>query len=160
MNLDLIKILGILLVTMCCIIATYTDVRYQIIPNKLTFSLFLIGISIVTFYFYQTDSFNIFYYCSIIIIYSFSYILWYLGVWAGGDVKLFTAISTLLVPEFLDIIPNYNIFNIILPVDLVSFKIPTLLLIFNSVFAIIPLLITIVIVKIVTDKHYLISTEG
>ena len=142
---------------MCCIIATYTDVKYQIIPNKLTFSLFLVGISIVTFYYYQVGSFSIFYYCSIIVIYSFSYILWYLGVWAGGDVKLFTAISTLLIPEFLEVIPHNTIFNLTLPVNLISFKIPTFLLIFNSVLAIIPLLITMVIVKIITDKHYLIN---
>lgn len=157
MNLNLIKILGIFLVTICCIIATYTDVKRQIIPNKLTFSFFLIGISIVSFYFYLADDFNIFYYCSIIIVYFLSYILWYFGVWAGGDVKLFTAISTLLIPEFLDIIPSYEIFNILFPVNLVSFKVPTFLLIFNSVLAIIPLVITLVIVKIFTEKHYLLN---
>lgn len=60
MNLNLIKILGIFLVTMCCIIATYTDVKSQTIPNKLTFSLFLIGIVLGTFYFYKVGSLNIF----------------------------------------------------------------------------------------------------
>ncbi|MBE6485689.1 MAG: hypothetical protein E7Z85_02455 [Methanosphaera stadtmanae] len=157
MNLNLIKILGLLLVTMCCIIATYTDVKRQIIPNWLTFSSFLMGISIVTIYFYQLNNFNVFYYSSIIIVYSFSYALWYFGVWAGGDVKLFTAISTLLIPEFFDVIPSFYIFNMQLPFKLVSFKIPTFLLIFNSVLAIIPLVICMVVVKIFTDKRNLIG---
>lgn len=157
MNLNLIKILGIFLVTMCCIIATYTDVKSQTIPNKLTFSLFLIGIVLGTFYFYKVGSLNIFYYCSILLVYLFSYVLWYFGVWAGGDVKLFTAISTILIPEFLVVIPNYKIFNIVMPLNLLSFKIPTFLLIFNSVLSIVPIIIVMVIYKIFIHKPYLID---
>ncbi len=157
MNLDLIKILGIFLVTLCCIVATYTDVKRQIIPNKLNISLFFIGILLVTFYFHKSGFFNYFYYISILLVYAFSYVLWYLGVWAGGDVKLLTAISTVFIPEFLDVIPKYTIFSIVLPYNLASFKIPTFLLIFNSVLAIIPMIIIIVFIKILKDKPHLID---
>lgn len=157
MSLYLIKILGIFLVTVCCLIATYTDVKWQIIPNKLTFSLFFIGLFIVTYYFYETSNFNVFYYCSIPIVFIFSYLLWYAGVWAGGDVKLFTAISTILIPDFLLVIPKYNFLNFILPVNLLSFKIPTFLLIFNSILSIVPVVVLMVLLKIFKDKPYLIK---
>ena len=42
----LIKISGILIVTICSIIATYTDVKYGIIPNKLTTSTLIIWFTI------------------------------------------------------------------------------------------------------------------
>lgn len=157
MNLDLIKISGIFLVTICCVVAAYTDVKRQIIPNKLNISLFFIGISLVTFYFCKSHFFNYFYYISIILVYAFSYLLWYFGVWAGGDVKLLTAISTLFIPEFLDVVPSYDCFNMSLPFNLASFKIPTFLLIFNSVLAVVPVIVIMVLVKIMKDKPYLIN---
>ncbi len=157
MNLHIIKILGIFIVTICCIIAAYTDVKRQIIPNKLTFSTFIIGISLVSLYYFQEGIFNIHYYVSILLVFILSYILWYLGVWAGGDVKLFTAISTLLIPEFLDMIPHYTVFNMILPVGISSFPIPTVLLIFNSVLSIVPVIVMIISYTILKDKCYLIN---
>ena len=157
MNLNIIKILAITLVTICCIIAAYTDVKRQIIPNRLTFPIMIIGILLVTFFYFQIGSFNIYYYISIVIIFVISYIPWYFGVWAGGDVKLFTAVSTLLIPEFLDIIPTYTLFNMQLPCNLLSFSIPTLLLMLNSIFSIIPIIVLVVLLRIIKYKHYLID---
>ena len=142
---------------MCCIIATYTDVKRQVIPNKLTFSTFIIGICLVSFYYFREGIINIPYYLSILMVFLLSYALWHLGVWAGGDVKLFTAISTLLVPEFLDIIPRYTLFGITLPVGMSSVEVPTLLLIFNSVLSIIPIVVMIIIYTILKNKPYLID---
>lgn len=158
MNLYILKILGIFIVTLCCIIATYSDVKRQIIPNKLTFSTLTVGITLVSFYFYQNNSFNPFYYISIIIVFILSYLLWHLGVWAGGDVKLFTAISSLFVPEFLDIIPYYSLFNLTMPYELFSVRIPTFLLMFNSVLSIVPLILAIVLYIIIKEKHHLINS--
>lgn len=157
MNLYLIKILAIAIVTICCIIATYTDIKHQIIPNKLTFSTIIIGIILVSIYFALINEFNLLYYISIIIIYVISYIFWRLGVWAGGDVKLFTAISTLLVPEFLDILPKYMLFGVSLPFNLASMRIPTLLVVFNSVLSIMPIILVYVTVIIIKDKPYLMD---
>lgn len=157
MNTDLIKILGISLVTICCLLATYTDVKHKIIPNKLNLSLFFMGITLVTFYFSKIHSINYFYYVSILLVYAFSYLLWYFGVWAGGDVKLLTAISTIFIPEFLDILPEFSFFNIVLPYKLTSFIIPTFLLLFNSLLAIIPVIIIMVLIKIIKNKPHLID---
>lgn len=148
---NLIKISGILIVTVCCIIATYTDVKYGIIPNKLTIPLFVVGICLVSLYYFLSSTFNFFYYVSIVIIFLLNYILWYLGLWAGGDVKLFTAISTLLVPEFLSIIPNME-FNVIL----FNLTIPTLDLMINSIFSVIPLIMCYCIYIILKKKRYLL----
>lgn len=157
MNLYLIKVLAIFLVTVCCIIATYTDVKYQIIPNRLTIPLLIIGTFLVSFFYFQIGEFNYYYYISVVIVFVISYIPWYFGVWAGGDVKIFTAISTLFIPEFLDIIPEYTFFNVHLPYNLLSFSIPTLVLMLNSIFSIIPLIILIVLFNIIKDKCYLID---
>lgn len=157
MNLDLIKILALFLVVTCCLIATYTDVKYRIIPNKLNIFLFLMGIVVVTLYFHILNCFNYFYYLSILLVYTLSYLLWYFGVWAGGDVKLLTAISTIFIPEFLDVIPHYQCMNVVLPFNLTSFGIPTFLLIFNSLLSIVPVIMIMVLIKIIRDKPYLIN---
>jgi len=76
-------------------IASYTDLKKGIIPNKLTFSAIFIGLLlqlITAFYF---NAFEYFYFALIATIATFlgGYALYRLGVWAGGDVKLFTAIA-------------------------------------------------------------------
>ena len=152
-----IKILGIIIVTVCCVIATYTDVKRQVIPNKLTFSTLFLGILLVSFYYYLINNFNIFYYISIVIVFIFAYVLWKMGVWAGGDVKLFTAISSLLIPEFLDVLPNYMFFGMSLPLNVLNINIPTFLLIFNSVLSIMPIVLLIILSIIIKEKHYLIK---
>ena len=157
MNLELIKILGILIVTVCCILAAYTDVKRQIIPNELTFTTLIIGITLVSLYYSLINEFNLFYYLSIVMVFVFSYILWILGIWAGGDVKLFTAISSLLIPEFLTVIPHVSFYGITFPYHLLTFKLPTLLLIFNSVLSVIPVVLSIAFYNIVKNKQYLID---
>ena len=157
MQFYLIKILGIILVTMCCFVATCTDVKRQIIPNKLTFTTIAIGILLVSFYFFLKNDFNLWkYFISILVIYLISYILWRLGLWAGGDVKLLTAISTLLIPDFLDILPKFNIFGILFPFGTFPMGIPTLLVMFNSVVSVIPLVLVYVMIIILKNKRYLI----
>lgn len=152
MNLYIIKIFGIILVTMCCLIATYTDVKYQIIPNKLTFTTIILGISLVSIYFSLVGHFNLFYYISICAVFVFSYILWKLGVWAGGDVKLFTAISTLLIPDFMNILPSYVINGISLPFNIFSLRVPAFYVMFNSILSIIPVVLIYVSIIIMKDK--------
>lgn len=154
MDLNIIKILGILIVTLCCIIATYTDIKYGIIPNKLTIPTIIIGLSLVTLYYFLNGNINLFYYCSVIIIFLLNYILWILGLWAGGDVKLFTAISTLLISDFLSVLNNFQINNFIITG---YNNIPTLYLMLNSVFAVIPLITIYFTYEIIKDKNNLIK---
>ncbi|MBQ6219331.1 MAG: prepilin peptidase [Methanosphaera sp.] len=151
----IIKILAIIIVIGCCIIATYTDVKRQIIPNELTFSTIILGLSLTSLYFYIMGKIDIFYYLTILVVFMFSYILWRLNVWAGGDVKLFTAISTLFIPDFLDILPRYHFANHMLPVGLLSFKIPTFIVIFNSLVSVVPLILIYLSYEIIKNKPYL-----
>ncbi len=151
----LLRILGILVVVICCIIATYSDVKYLIIPNSLTFSMIIFGLLYVSFYFILIGHFNLFYYVSVVFIFILSYILWYFGLWAGGDVKLFVAISTLFIPEFLCVIPQYSLCGFIFPNFGVGFLVPTLVLIFNSIISVLPVILLTILYIIFKDKPYL-----
>jgi len=79
-------------------IAVYTDLKWRIIPNKLTFPAIGIG---VIFYIaqgiYNGDVWTV---CSggigAFAAFAVGYALWITGGWAGGDVKLFTAYGALL----------------------------------------------------------------
>ena len=110
----LIKIFGIILVVMCCLIAVYTDVKFQVIPNKLNFLTLLLGVILVTsFYIFKSDVYGLlFYYFSMMMVFGISYVIWRLGIWAGGDVKLFTAISSLLIKDFLMILPVFSVVSV------------------------------------------------
>ncbi|MBE6493781.1 MAG: hypothetical protein E7Z84_04125 [Methanosphaera stadtmanae] len=156
MNLYYIQLLGLFILIISCLISTYTDIKYRIIPNKLTIPLGIIGLVLVSSYYYFINNFNLFYYVSIIVIYIISYIFWFFGVWGGGDVKLFTAISTLLIPEFLIILPNYYIGSICLPIFSLK-SIPTLYLMINSILSVVPIILIIVTYIIFKRKSYLIK---
>jgi len=85
-----ISFLGIL-------IATYTDLKDRIIPNKLTYSLIFLGIAL-----HALESFTVSSFWPLltsialtVATFAFSWLLWKAGVWAGGDVKLFTGIAAL-----------------------------------------------------------------
>lgn len=152
-----IKISAIIVTVICCITAAYTDVKYGVIPNKLTIPVILIGLTLTTAYFVLLKSFNLFYYLSVGIVFSVTYLAWRIGIWAGGDVKLFTAISTLLIPEFMNVIPKYNITSLILPLIVPGYSIPTLWLIFNSILSVVPLIVLLVMIVIFKNKPYLIK---
>jgi archaeal preflagellin peptidase FlaK len=77
-------------------IATYTDLKSRIVPNFLNFGLLFIGIfsslifSILFDFSYLFNSVS-----GAIIGFVFGWVLWKLGVFAGGDVKLFMALGSL-----------------------------------------------------------------
>lgn len=79
------------------IIATYTDLKERIVPNKLNFSLAIIGLIL-----YGIQSIIIFditpFLLSILGLifgFTFGWVLWKIGVFAGGDVKLFMGLGAL-----------------------------------------------------------------
>jgi preflagellin peptidase FlaK len=79
------------------IIATYTDLKERIVPNKLNYGLAIIGLII-----FAIDSIIegkieplLFSITGLLFGFAFGWILWKLGVFAGGDVKLFMALGTL-----------------------------------------------------------------
>ena len=80
------------------LVSTYTDLRNQVIPNWLTISLTAVGI---TFYgLLGALQGNLATVASgalgAALAFAIGYALWRVGVWAGGDVKLFTALGALL----------------------------------------------------------------
>ena len=82
-------------------IAFYTDMRWRIIPNKLNYPLIatgiifylLLGIYLVDLWTAISGA------VGAAISFAIGYAMWLSGGWAGGDVKLFTALGALL-PRF------------------------------------------------------------
>ena len=142
MNIFLLPIAITLTVT---IVASYFDLKKGIIPNKLTLSLFIFGISINSiFSIFFNDSI---YVLSSIILGTFTflltYILWKIKLWAGGDVKLLTAIATSISYS-----PNLFSFQFLdLQFPLIAIYPFPLTLIFNSILISFPFLIIFLILN-------------
>lgn len=159
MLLNYIKITSLSILIIGVTIASYTDIKYLTVSNKLTSLMFTSGIILGSIFYLNNSIMNlIFYYLSIICVFIFVYLLWRIGLWAGGDVKLFTAISTLFCIDYLDIIPKFYINNHIFPYNEYIIHIPTFNLIVNSVFAILPIILFIVIYDIIKNKPHLIKS--
>ncbi|MDD5162830.1 MAG: A24 family peptidase C-terminal domain-containing protein [Candidatus ainarchaeum sp.] len=78
-------------------IASYTDLKARIVPNKLNYGILAVGIAghAVWAFFANDAMILVFCIAATAIAFAFSYALWKIGVWAGGDVKLITALSAL-----------------------------------------------------------------
>lgn len=93
-------------------IADYYDLKFGIIPNKLSLTLFIYGLVFnlilsICFSNYHIFIFSIALTALITVI---SFILWHIGFWGGGDFKLFIGLSLAL--SFLDLnIINLNYFS-------------------------------------------------
>ena len=79
------------------IIASYTDITQRIVKNKLSYSLIGIGLAGHLVWAVLESDPIIFIYSAVSAAFgfSFAYFLWKIGVWAGGDVKLFAALAAL-----------------------------------------------------------------
>ncbi|MCX8189615.1 MAG: prepilin peptidase [Candidatus Diapherotrites archaeon] len=96
------------------LIASYTDLKERIVSNKLCFLLALSGLLLHIFFSVYLQTTTPFLYSVFALIYTFlfSYILYKLGFWAGGDVKLFSAIAALnpVNPNVFALISNNDIY--------------------------------------------------
>ncbi len=138
-----------------CIYASYTDLKSGIIQNKLTFSLIALGLILNAVYAFITNNI-LFIVIGIIftaVIFALGYIFWKLGAWAGGDVKLFTALAALL--PFSPSLLNYSIMGVPFPI-LSIYGFPVTILI-NSLLSILPFLLIYVLFIAVRRKPYLVS---
>ncbi|MFH1224474.1 MAG: prepilin peptidase [Candidatus Diapherotrites archaeon] len=77
--------------------ATWSDLRSRIIPNRLTYSLIFGGLALQLLYSALGAGMEHFAVVAAVTAVTFgaSYLLWRLGVWAGGDVKLMTGLAAL-----------------------------------------------------------------
>ncbi len=86
------------LITLTALIyASYTDLKKRIVSNKLTYTLIFGGLILQLINSYITNSIQpiLLSLTCVIGTFTVSYLLWKIGVWSGGDVKLFTGIAAL-----------------------------------------------------------------
>ncbi len=140
---------------LACFFASYTDIKWGIIPNKLTFPLIFLGIVLNGFYAIVAGNIWLLFYNLIFTagIFVLGYLLWKLGAWAGGDVKLFTALAALL--PFYPAIISYNVWGVEFPITAV-YPFP-LTLIINSILAIFPFLLIFIFYIAFRKKRYLMD---
>ena len=131
MDFSIIFLVQIIITSLFCCLAAIFDVKTGIISNKLNFSLLIFGL--ISNLFLSVLSTNIKYIlCSIIsmfVTYIVTLLFWKLKIWGGGDVKLLTAIAT-VIPfginvNFLNIYPQLSVypfsFTVIINSILVAF---------------------------------------
>lgn len=135
------------------IIASYTDLKERIVPNKL--NLFLVSSGLLVHFSFSclSNSLLLFGYALFALAYSFlfAYFLYKIGVWAGGDVKLFAALAVLNpVNPFIARFFGLNSFTINMPLF------PIELFVF-TIFAMLPINIAILFKRadMSTRKHLL-----
>lgn len=138
-----------------CLYASYSDLKKGIIPNKLTFPLIAIGLTLNGIYAFMLGEIWIIIICAVVtgVIFALGYLFWKMGAWAGGDVKLFTALAALI--PFNPALVSYQIFQVPFPVEgLYPFP---LTVIINSILSILPFLLIYVFYVVARNKPYLMD---
>lgn len=150
-----IPLIATIIAVLACLYASYSDLRRGIIPNKLTFPLIGLGLLLNAFYAALTGNLLLIISAAIItvVIFALGYLFWRMGAWAGGDVKLFTALAALMAvyPPVI----NYNILNFQMPVY-ATYPFPFSLII-NSILSMLPFLLIYVIYIGVKHKPYILK---
>lgn len=155
----LIKVFCLSLAVIGCVVATFTDVKYGVIPNSLTFPLLAVGIVCECFFFASRGSYRllVFNLAMIVAAYIFCYLLWRIGVWAGGDVKLFTALSSLLVASYFDVVPRFCLGGLCLAGAFRPYSGVIFYVILYSVLSILPVSALMLSSIILKSRRYLIK---
>ncbi len=136
------------------IIASFSDLKKRTIPNSLVFSLLILGVIMKIIEAITFSEINIFLNASLsfIITVFVSYILWEVGLFAGGDLKLFAAIS------FLNPF-NLNFLGFIFSFGVINWPIFALTLIIVSILSTAPLLILHSLYYFIFKGHHFILWE-
>jgi archaeal preflagellin peptidase FlaK len=156
-----IPLITIIVAILACVYASYSDLKKGIIPNKLTFPLIGLGIILNGIYAIMIGEIWFIVVCAVVtgVIFALGYLFWKMGAWAGGDVKLFTALAALL--PFYSLLPyypaiiSYDIFGVQFPLEGI-YPFP-LTLIINSILAILPFLLIYVFYVVAKTKPHLIG---
>ncbi|MBI5872442.1 prepilin peptidase [archaeon] len=135
------------------IIASITDLKARIVSNKFNYSMLALGLFLHAVQALVENNLQVLLFTILAVVATFicAFLLWKLGVWAGGDVKLFTALAALvpfnpaLVPQLLGYAQG-----IFAPLSLPIF--PLTLFIF-SIFSVMPLGILLSIKGILKKKE-------
>ena len=138
MIINTIFLIQIAVTILFSILAAFYDIKSSIVPNKLNFSLLFFGIvsnlilSVIT----NNIKYILASFISMLITYVITYMMWKLNIWGGGDVKLFTAIAT-VIPSGI----NINILNIFPQLSIYPFSFSVVL---NSILIAFPFLVVFV----------------
>lgn len=131
MNFSAIFLIQIIITMLFCILASIYDIRNNFVPDELCYVLASFGLvsNLILSLISSNVKFILASFISMVITYAITYLLWKLKMWGGGDVKLFTAIAT-VIPSglnigFLNIFPELSIypfsFSVVANSILVSF---------------------------------------
>ncbi|MEM0360293.1 MAG: A24 family peptidase C-terminal domain-containing protein [Candidatus Diapherotrites archaeon] len=135
-------------------IATYTDLKERIVPNALSYSLVFLGLLLHILFAVFSRDYWIALNCFIATLgaFLFSLALYKAGVWAGGDVKLFTGIAALnpLNPYIAGKIGFYSI-KLFEPILVPLFP---LTLFFFTLFSMLPVTVFIVLKRSRGEKVF------
>lgn len=131
MNFSTIFLIQIVITMIFCILASIYDIRDNFVPNRLCYVLALFGLlsNLVLSLITSNVKFILASFISMFITYAITYLLWKLKMWGGGDVRLFTAIASVIPSglniDFLNIFPQLSIypfsFSVVVNSILVSF---------------------------------------
>ena len=129
-------------------IATYTDLKERIVPNRLNFGLIGIGLVLYGIQSIYVGSFEPIMYSIIGLAFGFlfGFLLWKLGVFAGGDVKLFAALGAL--NPFTPALLKLDLFTS------ASINVFPISLFLYALIAFLPYGLIIVIIKLAKNKKY------
>lgn len=156
-----IPLITIIIAVVACVYASYSDLKEGVIRNKLTFPLIAIGIVLNAIYVFTiTASIFLFIECVVVtgVIFALGYIFWKMGAWAGGDVKLFTALAALLPFYAIPLYPSlvtYQILGLQFPAEAI-YPFPFTLII-NSILSILPFLLIYVFYIVIKNKPHLME---
>ena len=131
MNLSSIFLIQIIVTLLFTIVAAIYDVKRNFIPDRLNYSLVVFGLisNLILTIISGNIKFMLASIISMVITFIVALLLWQLNLWAGGDVKLFTGIAT-VIPiginiESLNIFPLLSVypfsFSVVINSILVSF---------------------------------------
>ena len=130
-------VVNLFIISLFFIVADYYDLKFGIIPNKLSLGLLVYGFSVNLLFAIIFNNVLIFFYSIALTVFAgtISFILWYIGFWGGGDFKFFIGLSLSL--SFLDVIIPDSFINFVLEnlVDL-NFSVFNQVIIYPKVFSV------------------------
>lgn len=134
-------------------IAAYTDLKTRIVEDYISYGMILLGIAIHLIQSVHTQDWTFLLTAIGSAVGSFigGYLLWKIGFWAGGDVKLFTGIGALLPFN-----PNaiQNVFGIATGIESIAYPVFPFTLFLFSVFAMLPLGLGLAVVRLRDNKEF------
>ncbi|WP_407377712.1 prepilin peptidase [Methanobrevibacter sp.] len=131
MNVGLVFLIQIIVTVLFVILASIFDIKRNIVPDWLNFSLISFGLisNLILTFVTSNVKYILSSFILMVVTFYITKMLWKLKMWGGGDVKLFTSIATAipigLNVDFLNIFPTFSVypfvFTVIVNSILVSF---------------------------------------